>query len=170
MSPIAVGLDLLLITLLLTALVVGLRLSKRLKALRDGQEGFVKAVSELDTAAARAENALVALRAASEDAHDTLLTRIETARGLIVKLDKAADVATRAAAAIQAAPPAAPAPAALSRAETRLDPRFRAAAPAPAPAPAPIRPANARPAVARNLDDDLFEAPAPMAWRAGDRR
>jgi hypothetical protein len=167
MSPIAVGLDLLLITLLVTALVVGLRLSRRLKTMRDGQEGFIKAVSELDTAASRAENALIALRAASEDAHDTLLTRIETARGLIVKLDKAADVASRAGAAIQAAPPAPAAPvaqplAALSRAETRLDPRFRPEAPA--------RMASPRPSVARNLDDDLFEAPAPLAWRAGDRR
>lgn len=173
MSPIAIGLDLMLITLLLTALVVGLRLNKKLKALREGQASFVKAVSELDTAAARAENALISLRAASEDTHDTLLTRIETARGLIVKLDKASDVATRAAAAIEAAQPA---PASPSRAETRLDPRFRSLPPArtsdlaPPPRPSVARPPVARPNVFRNVDDDLFEAPEPMAWRAGDRR
>ncbi len=166
MSPVAVGLDILLITLLLTALTVGLRLNKRLKAMREGQDSFVRAVGELDSAASRAESALIALRAASEDAHDELLTRIETARGLIVKLDKATDAASRAATAVQAgAAPAAPAAVPVSRAETRLDPRFRSG---------PTRLSNLRPAVARSIDDDLFEA-APhtadtLPWRVGDRR
>ncbi|OYX29927.1 MAG: hypothetical protein B7Y99_12355 [Caulobacterales bacterium 32-69-10] len=167
MTPIGIGLDILLITLLVTALTVGLRLNKRLKAMREGQDSFVKAVGDLDSAATRAQSALVALRAASEDAHDELLTRIETARGLIVKLDRAADIASRAAAAAQAAPiQAAPPVAALHRGETRLDPRPRGAA--------PTRLSNVRPAVARSVDEDLFEAapsaPAAPAWRAGDRR
>jgi hypothetical protein len=167
MSSIGIGLDVLLITLLLTALTVGLRLNKRLKAMREGQDSFVKAVGELDSAASRAESALIALRAASEDAHDTLLTRIETARGLIVKLDKTIDLASRAAPAVPAAPvQAAPSPASINRSETRLDPRFRG--------PAPTRLSNVRPAVARSVDDDLFEAAphtaATLPWRAGDRR
>lgn len=169
MSPISIGLDVILVTLLISALAVGLRLNRRLKALREGQESFVKAVGELDVAAARAEAGLMALRAASEDAHDTLLTRIETARGLIVRLDKGVDAATRAAAAI-AAPPG-PAPHAVSvtppaRPE-RLEPRFREALSRPA------RPAVVRPNV-RGLDDDLFEttpqAAEALPWRAGDRR
>jgi hypothetical protein len=164
MSPIGIGLDILLITLLLTALTVGLRLNKRLKAMREGQDSFVKAVGDLDSAATRAQSALVALRAASENTHDELLTRIETARGLIVKLDKAADLASRAAAVVQAAPVQAAVP--INRSETRLDPRFRG--------PAPTRLSSARPAVSRSVDDDLFEA-APhtadtLPWRAGERR
>jgi hypothetical protein len=147
MSPIALGLDLLLVSLLLVALVVGLRLNKRLKALREGQASFVHAVGELDAAAKRAEAGLKALRAASEDTHDALLTRIETARGLIAKLENAAFAAERAGAALPAVTPAvpAPAPAALSR---------------------PERPQTARPVV-RGIDEELFEE-APQ--RAGGLR
>jgi hypothetical protein len=163
MSPIAAGLDLLLIALLIVALVVGLRVNRRLKALRDGQDSFVKAVMELDTAAARAENGLASLKAATEETHDTLLTRIETARGLIVRLENAAEAANRAAATLAAAPAPAASPV---RAESRLDPRFRDAL-----ARDPARPALVRPAAgARNLDDDLFEATprsaSALPWRA----
>ena len=143
MSPIALGLDILLIGLLLVALGVGLRLNKRLKAMREGQAGFVAAVAELDSAATRAESALKALRAASEDAHDALLTRIETARALSAKLDAAAVEVERArAVAATAAPIPASAPA---RAESRLDPRFRDDR------------FMRRPAMVRELDEDLFE-------------
>src|SRR3712207_2175872 len=90
MSPISLGLDILLIGLLLVALAVGLRLNKRLKALREGQAGFIAAVGDLDAAALRAEAGLKALRAASEDTHDALLTRTETARALCAKLESAA--------------------------------------------------------------------------------
>jgi len=141
MSPIALGLDILLVTLLVSALVTGWRLNKRLKALREGQAGFVKAVAELDSAAARAEAGLKALREASDTTHDDLLTRIETARGLIARLEAANAAAARLA---PPAKPEAPAPAApLRRSEARLDPRFR---------PAPPRPG------ARGVDDDLFES------------
>jgi ABC-type transporter Mla subunit MlaD len=102
MSPIALGLDLLLAALLLTALVMGARLNGRLKALRGSQADFVKAVAELDQAAARAESGLADLRRATEDTHDQLLTRIETARGLIAKLERASLEAERV---INAAPP-----------------------------------------------------------------
>ena len=160
MSPIALGLDILLITLLLAALAVGLRLNKRLTALRESQAGFVSAVAELDSSAMRAESALKALRAASEDTHDALLTRIETARALCVKLESAAADAerARAVAATQSLPPT-PAPA---RAESRLDPRFRE-----------DRFPPRRPALVREVDEDLFEI-EPDAGRvrrfAGDRR
>jgi hypothetical protein len=155
MSPIALGLDVLLIGLLLVALAVGLRLNKRLKALRDGQASFVTAVAELDSAATRAESALAALRAASEDTHDALLTRIETARGLCVKLEAAA---AEAAGARAVAATASPMPA---RAESRLDPRFR-----------DDRFSLRRPALVRELDEDLFEIEdvGPARRAVGDRR
>jgi hypothetical protein len=155
MSPVALGLDILLVSLLLAALFVGVRLNKRLKLLREGQAGFIRAVGELDTAAARAEVALRDLRAASEDTHDALLTRIETARGLINKLDAASVAAER------HLPPATEKTAAgpIARAEGRLDPRFRTA---------PRRPA------ARSIDDELFDAdplspPAALQRRIGER-
>lgn len=112
MSPIALGLDLLLAALLLMALIMGARLNTRLKALRDSQAHFVKAVADLDQAAARAESGLAALRYATEDTHDQLLTRIETARGLIAKLERASLDAERA---LSAAPP----PQAQSQSQSR---------------------------------------------------
>ena len=150
MSPVSLGLDIFLIALLLAALKVGFDLNRKLKALREGQAGFVTAVAELDAAAARAEAGLKALRAASEDAHDVLLTRIETARALCVKLETGAADAKR----VRAAAPTAP------RGESRLDPRFRGEALA----------LNRPPAV-RGLDEDLFEAtPFPKLKTAGERR
>lgn len=112
MNPVGVGLDLLLGLLLIAALAVGARLSKRLKALRDGQTEFVKSVRELDAAAMRAEAGLSALRQATQEAHDQLLDRIEAARTLSARLDRAAGEAeaacTRAEALARA--PAAPSP------------------------------------------------------------
>jgi hypothetical protein len=109
MSPVALGLDILLVLLLLAALGVGLRLNRRLTALREGHAGFAKAVAELNAAAARAEAGLKELRAAADETHDDLLTRIETARGLIGKLDTAAANAERAVEKAAAAPPPRPA-------------------------------------------------------------
>ncbi len=53
MSPIALILNLLLGGLLVAALALGLRLDRRLRALRESQAGFIKAVNDLDQAAAR---------------------------------------------------------------------------------------------------------------------
>lgn len=89
MSPVALGLDGLLITLLVAALALGLRLNARLKGLKDGQLEFAKAAQELNQAVNRAEAGLAALRQATEEAHDSLIARIETARGLTSKLEHA---------------------------------------------------------------------------------
>jgi hypothetical protein len=160
MSPIALGLDLLLIALLIVALGFGLRLNKRLKALRESQAGFVMAVAELDASAVRAESALKALRAASEDTHDALLTRIETARALCLKLDAASVEVERArAVAATQSPMPVSGPA---RAESRLDARFR-----------DDRFPPRRPALVREVDEDLFEIEpeaGPARRTAGDRR
>ena len=113
MSIVAIGLDLLLASLLAGALMMGWKLNGRLKSLRASQADFAQAVVELDAAAARAEAGLSNLRAAAEEAHDSLLARIDTARSLAAKLEKAemsADAAARraeaAAAEVKAAVPA----------------------------------------------------------------
>lgn len=88
MSIVALGLNLLLAALLLAALGVGFRLNGRLKALRDSHDGFARAVADLDAAAARAEQGLADLRAATDEAADELADRIEKARALTAKLDR----------------------------------------------------------------------------------
>src|SRR5881392_840012 len=91
MSLIAIGLNLLLVALLTGALGVGLRLNKRLKVLRDSQDGFAGAVRELNLAAARAEQGLSDLRAATDEAIDLLGDRIEKGRALAAKLERHTD-------------------------------------------------------------------------------
>ena len=158
MSPIAIGMDLLLAGLLAVALLVGLRLSAQLKALRNGQLAFAKAVMDLDTAAGRAESGLKAIRAAADETHDSLLARIETARLLTARLEAATVEAEKAA----ATPASAPLPPRLAAINALLSdapkvvelpvaaPRAPRAAPPAAPA-VRLRP--------RGLHDDLFEAP-----------
>ncbi len=101
MNPISLAMDGLLAVLLLTAVAVGVRLNGKLKLLREGQGQFVRAVGELDAAAARAETGLQALRSATEEAHDALLARIETARGLVPRLDRAGEEAAAAVARLE---------------------------------------------------------------------
>lgn len=149
MNPVGVGLDGLLALLLIAALTVGVRLSKRLKALRDGQSAFVKSVGELDAAASRAENGLQALRIATQEAHDQLLTRIEAARTLSARLDRAAGEAD---AACTRAEALARSPAPAQR------PMLAVVAPAPHVAPAPVETPR------RDLileEEPLTLAPAP---------
>jgi hypothetical protein len=160
MNPITLGMDGLLAGLLLIAVFVGLRLNGRLKALRESHAGFAKAVSELDAAAAKADSALKALHMASEQAHDDLLARIDTARSLILRMEKAGEGAERSAQRAEAAAtirPLEPAPSAAPRRplsdllaayETRVPP----AAAAPEPPLKPFAPVRRRPAI----DEDLF--------------
>lgn len=89
MSIAAFALNGLLCVLLLSALAVGWRLERRLKALRDSHEGFAKAVAELDAAALKAERGLADLRAATDEAAETLAGRIEAAKRLAIRLDNA---------------------------------------------------------------------------------
>jgi hypothetical protein len=82
--------------LLLLALWVGARLNGRLKALRDGHAGFEKAVAELNEAAGRAEAGLAALRTMTEEANDSLSSKIESAKTYTVRLERALLQAERA--------------------------------------------------------------------------
>ena len=178
MSPVAAGLDGLLVLLLLLALGLGLQLNRRLKALREGQAGFAAAVIELNQAAARAEAGLQALKTASESAHDDLLARIETARGLVGRLERAGADAHRV---LDTLPgPAAPAgrtaaaggsgggslAAIAALAEGRFVERDVTASQPRAPPP-PRRSARAA------FDEELFESkarnPVPRERSPGDR-
>lgn len=151
MTLIGFGLNLLLAGLLVAALVIGVRLNRRLAALRDSHDSFAKAVSELDTAARRAEQGLADLRAATDEAVDLLGDRIEKGRALAAKLDRQLTAA-----------PADAAPAMLN-VEQRLGSLLAAAREARAQPERLVRPEprvrRAPPAVFSDAlsDDDLFE-------------
>ena len=106
MTPLALAMDGLLAALLLAAVLTGVRLNGRLKALRESQAGFAQAVSELDGAAMRAEAALASLRQGGEESHDALLNRIETARSLLARLETATEKAEAAARRAESVPAA----------------------------------------------------------------
>jgi len=95
MSVVGLIMNLLLAGLLVAALAVGFRLNKRLKVLRDSHDGFEAAVRELNLAAARAEQGLADLRAATDEATDLLADRIEKGRALAAKLERHTDHLTR---------------------------------------------------------------------------
>lgn len=151
MSTAALVMNLVLATLLVAALAFGWRLERRLKALRDSHDSFARAVADLDTAAARAEQGLADLRAATDEAADTLSDRIETARALAVRLERG--VSASSTPTMQTvAQPASPAPerAVYVRSEPAATPRSRA-----------------------RVDDDLFEPDADggrLRAIAGGRR
>ncbi|MFC3070760.1 DUF6468 domain-containing protein [Phenylobacterium soli] len=167
MSLISVSMNLLLAGLLTAALVLGLRLNKRLKALRDSHEGFAVAVRELNAAAERAEQGLADLRAATDEAVDILADRIEKGRALAGKLERLTAEAPR---------ETREAPAARDDShDKRLGALLAAARDARRPergeragredraerTPPPARP--------RNPEDDLFDDP-PLTLHQGGRR
>lgn len=174
MSGIGDILQLLLSALLVVALLFGVRLERKLKALREGQAKFVSAVAELDQAARRTEAGLAQLREAADEAHDGLHDRILKARELKQALEA---LIARAERVRDAAPAAAPlqVEAAPARAigSDRVRAAFAAVTEARAQAAArPLPPVDGRPVpvpptprpAPRRFDEDLFE-PA-----SGDRR
>jgi hypothetical protein len=88
MSDIGLIMNVLLGVLLVGALFLGWRLEGRLKALRASHQSFSQAVADLDRAAARAEQGLADLRAATDEAADTLAARIDRAGHLAGRLEK----------------------------------------------------------------------------------
>ena len=85
-----------LVVLLIAALLYGMRLDRKLNALRQTQSGFAEAVRTLDQAAARAETGLDMLRRAAEDTQDGLQGRIVKARELKAELESLVARAERA--------------------------------------------------------------------------
>ena len=178
-------LDGVLMLLLVAALGYGVRLERKLTALREGQQAFASAVTELNTAAGRAETALASLRASGQET-DLLHDRIVKAREVKAQLEALiarAPVAAPAGVAepvreIATARPAAPAPAATPEDDERalrmaaLAERIQGlAAPARARAPGGSNVAAILGAMTanhtakqslnrarRSLDEDLFAA------------
>lgn len=169
MSVTALALNGFLAILLLVALGFGVRLERRLKALRDSHEGFAKAVADLDRAAMRAEQGLADLRAATDEAADSLADRIDQAKALAAQLDERLNRPM-----VTPPPPAAPtrpaarpepeAPAETARRlraedfEKLLAREARIPRTAPPPAARPSSPKETPRSRAR-MDDDLFEGP-----------
>ncbi|WP_297800630.1 DUF6468 domain-containing protein [uncultured Brevundimonas sp.] len=79
-------LDSLLMMLLVAAIGYGIKLERKLKALREGQLAFAGAVKELNNAAGRAEQALATLRASGAET-DLLHDRIIKARQVKQELE-----------------------------------------------------------------------------------
>jgi len=192
MSPISIGLNLLLAVLLGLTLWLGWRLNRRLTALRDGHVQFTAAVADLDRAAARAERGLAEIRAASDETLELLLSRIEKGRELALRLERLNDTARTTldrASAMQPAPaPARPSlppaiaalqkvwgeapakaaePASLEEAEAAAESLVLKLSKAEVLQEGPVASLRSRTAArSRTLvDDDLFETPARPAPR-----
>jgi hypothetical protein len=175
-------LDGVLMLLLVAALGYGVRLEKKLSALRAGQQAFATAVTELNAAAGRAEAALANLRASGQET-DLLHDRIIKARELKAQLES---LIARAPDAVRPVPQAVPTPvlvaarqpitstaederalrmAALAERIQGLAPAKRAPAPVEAILGALTAGRSANQAgkqslnqTRRNLDEDLFAA------------
>ncbi|KAK0359861.1 hypothetical protein LTR94_029592, partial [Friedmanniomyces endolithicus] len=78
--------DAVLMLLLVAAVGYGIKLERKLAALRTGQLAFAKAVNELNAAAGRAETALATLRASGQET-DLLHDRIIKAREVKQQLE-----------------------------------------------------------------------------------
>lgn len=189
MSLIAIGMNLLLAGLLVAAMVVGIRLNRRLQALRDSHEGFEAAVRDLNVAAVRAEQGLADLRAATDEATDVLSDRIEKGRTLAAKLEKLVSSAPelpraapeRGPRAMPSVTPAARPTSTEDRLATLLAMARQRLAAQDEPGEPSLRPAELEPLVGRPMlqgrriqppvDDDLFEdAPLALDRIAGARR
>jgi len=117
-----------LMLLLVAALGYGVRLERKLTTLREGQQLFASAVTELNDAAGRAEAALATLRSSGHET-DLLHDRIIKAREVKAQLEALIARAPAAAPVVREAAPKAPAPVARAAAAP-------ASAPIPSPAPA----------------------------------
>ncbi|MGH6955971.1 MAG: DUF6468 domain-containing protein [Caulobacteraceae bacterium] len=169
MSDIGLIMDTLLGLLLVGALAVGWRLERRLKALKASHQSFSRAVEDLDRAAGRAEQGLSDLRAATDEAAETLATRIERAGYLAGRLEKLTAEAEGAEARLAAAPrPERRPPEGRDAVFARFAQRYGAR-----PAAGPV--SALAEAAARNdliLEDELEPTPAPSteaALRAAPR-
>ena len=115
-----------LMLLLVAALGYGVRLERKLTALRAGQQAFASAVTELNAAAGRAESALASLRASGPETdllHDRIIKAREVRAQLETLITRGSEFSRPAAVPVVEKPPVAPAalkpvPAAASRQQT----------------------------------------------------
>jgi hypothetical protein len=171
MSPVALTLNITLGVLLVGAMILGLRLDRRLRALRESHKSFAKAVSELDQAALRTQSGLNELKATAEGVRADLSEQLHNARILsdrLIKLTSEADAQAQALAKAQADAQAQvlaqgktrPEVAAKSLTDRPAHPR-RIAEPAAAPRP------GLAPRSRAIVDDDLFETAQSGKSRLG---
>ena len=180
MTVIAFALNCLLALLLAAAMMVGLRLEKRLRGLRDSHAGFAQAAIDLNAAIARAEGGLAEMRAALRGAEETLTERVDEARAAAKKLEavmqrvRPAPQAEPIAPVMVRAAPAVEADEAMDDLPIKeLLAKLRNAIPAEERGEAQVlslrdraEPAQAARSRAR-IDDDLFEADQRAFRRAG---
>lgn len=86
MSPITLGIELVLALMLGACLFYFWRLDRKLSALRSGQDGIRAAAAELVTATVQAEAAVRTLRITAQDAGRDLQARINDARATADRL------------------------------------------------------------------------------------
>ncbi len=139
-------LDGILMMLLVVALGYGVRLERKLSALRAGQLAFASAVTDLNAAAGRAEAALASLRASGQET-DLLHDRIIKAREVKAQLE------TLIARGIDHVPARAPAP---------------SPAPRPEPVAVPVSDDDARAARMQALAARIQGMAAPVRPAAGN--
>ncbi len=99
-----------LMVLLIAAIAYGVKLERKLKALREGQLAFAGAVKELNNAAGRAEQALATLRASGAETdllHDRILKARQVKQELEALIIRAPKVEAQKAAAAAVARPTA---------------------------------------------------------------
>jgi len=175
MSLIGLVMNVMLAGLLLAALMMGWRLNRRLQVLRDSHDGFEAAVRDLNVAAARAEQGLADLRAATDEAVDELADRIDKGRALATRLQRLIDDAPAGSAAAPRALTEGIASDDIRAAERRLGALLAAARegrPERSPARAEWREPPLTTAPRRlTVEDDLFEdAPLILDSLRGGRR
>lgn len=192
MNAIAFCLDLILATLLISALYVGLRLDKKLKALKESHVGFTGAVAELDAAIIKAQDGLATLKSTALQVETAIADRIQDAKGMTARLDQQASAANAAAeklerllerypSSISAAASAADRDSGLLSLRERISaarapgqPLAREALSRTAPAPdrsRDLRFRESEPRTRGSADDELFDLvePALRAARGGRR-
>jgi hypothetical protein len=150
MSLIPIILNVLLAVLLMAALLVGWRLERRLKELRQSHLGFAKAVQELDVAALRAQAGLDQLRIAADEAGDVLGDRLIRAREMSEKLQAMISTAQK------VSQERRPAPEPPVRVRARSQPDTLELSPADR---VPVAPAPRSRMPLMEMDDELFTGP-----------
>jgi hypothetical protein len=86
MSPITLVIEVVLAVMLAVCLFFFWRLDQKLTALRNGQDGALRAAAELGQATAQAEAAVRAMRSTAQDAGRDLQSRINDARATADRL------------------------------------------------------------------------------------
>jgi hypothetical protein len=123
--PVSLIVEVTLAVLLTATLFCCARLERRLRQLRQDQDGLSGTVRALNTAIGAAQASLAALRAAARDADETLGRKVTAARGLADELSLLTSAGDRIASRMETA--RASQPQAPARSAPRLSEAFRAA-------------------------------------------